>query len=1018
MKKPLLALFIIQLVAIDFPLFGQRTIRSDYYFRNWGIENGLSQGSVTCIAQTPDGYIWLGTQEALSRLDGIRVKNFTSRNTPSLKTSWVQSLTLSQEQRLIVGTWRGGIYEWIDGEFRLMYRENRPELAQAIIYALACSADGTIWAGTSNGLFSVQNGSIRAYGKKEGLPPLTIRSLLVDHEDTLWIGSEDQGLWRHKNQTFSRYSTENGLSSDRIWALARHKDRGIWIGCAHTLTHFDGKGFQSFPVPVSKGPNMITGIVHASDGQVWLTLVNEGVWRFDGTSYSSVAERDGLASNLALSIFEDREKNIWVGTSGSGSSQLVRNLIRVVSRDEGLPAKEVWTVMESKDGSLWIGTHGGGLARLLNGEMTRYSLRDGLSSMQITAIHQSPLDDSIWVGSEDNGFMKIDTGGITPFHLGPSIAENTIYAISEQDDGQMLIGSAAGITFWKDGKVQSRLTTEDGLTHNAVREFAKGRGPNEFWVSTDIGLNLIQNGQIVSSWSESQGLAEDALNGLYLDRENNLWISTYGNGIIHYQSGRFTSITSANGLHNDVVYDIVEDEKEWFWMSSNRGVFAVRKAELLEYVSGKVNHISSFHLGIGDGLRSLECNGGRQPAVWMTRSGLACFATIDGVAILDTKQFNTDESAPPVVFEEVRVNNRSMPLSAAISIPPGKRNFDIEYTSPYFSAPEKIRYQYRLVPFEENWQDCKGIRMAHYTNIPPGEYRFELKSSNRFGILGNDVEPLTLEFRPYFYETLLFHILVALLLIGLILLYLQQRTQHLKKSKKALEEAVTQRTMELKAAYDQMEKLSLTDALTSLYNRRYFHNIIDREISHVIRKFKSPPPQAVSFVMGFLMIDIDHFKRINDRHGHLCGDQLLQRISRRFIETLRASDLIVRWGGEEFLILSKETDFEGARLLSQRLLSAINREAFQINDMTIKATISIGFCPFPMLPRNPRIFSWEDTVSLADQALYHAKHSGRNCAVGIRMNAELLNQDNANRIREDLAQALSQNLIDLVTDRS
>ncbi len=1016
-KAVLTWLYMLSILSVSSFSVEQSTIRSDYSIRNWGIEDGLAQGSIACIAQTSDGYIWMGNQESLSRFDGVRIKNFTSRNTPSLKTSWTQSLAISTDQKLIIGTWRGGIYKMTEGGFQPLFEGEHPGLHQSIIYALACTEDGTVWAGTSNGLFSIKNGTVRAFNNPDRFNVHTVRSLLVDQKGVIWIGSEDQGLWSLNDGNFSHFSLENGLRSNRIWSLARDNDQGIWIGCEHVLTHYDGKRFVSYPVPVSKLPTMITGIIHSASGPVWLSMTNEGVWVFDNGRFDSITDRDGLPSNLILSIFEDREKNIWAGTSGSGVSQLVRNLVRIVSREEGLLAKEVWTVMEAQDQSLWIGTHGGGLGHLQKGKITNYTIEDGLTSMQITALHQSRKDGSIWVGSEDNGFMKIENDMITPYHLGSSVAENAIYSIEEQDDGVMLIGSAAGIAYWKNGKIESRITTDEGLSHNAVREFARGRGQNEFWVSTDIGLNLIQNGQVVSSWFKSHGLSEDALNGLYFDSEDNLWICTYGNGIVHFKNGRFTAITSSSGLHNDVVYDIVEDGKAWFWMSSNRGVFAVRKAELLDFVKGDVNRVSCFHLGIGDGLRSLECNGGRQPAVCLTRSGLACFATIDGVAILDTKQFKTDESAPPIIIEEITANNRSVQITDAISIPPGKRNFDITFTSPTFSAPEKIHHQYRLVPFEENWQDSKDLRRAHYTNIPPGQYDFELRSSNRFGIWSETTSRLPIEFRPFFYETVFFRILVILLITALVLFYLKQRTQHLQKSKKALEDAVTQRTKELKAAYDQMEHLSLTDTLTSLFNRRYFHNIIDREISLTLRSLSSPHIRTVSFVMGFLMIDIDHFKQINDQHGHLCGDQFLQKIGKRFIETLRASDLIVRWGGEEFLILSKEIDFEGARLLSRRLLFAINKEPFIINDLPVKGTISIGFCPFPILPRDPRCFSWEDTVNLADQALYHAKHSERNCAVGIRMNTELLTPENMCLIRDDFKRSLNENLIELVTER-
>jgi len=1007
----------ILLIAFSCILLAENPILSDYYIRNWGIENGLSQGTIPCMVQTPDGYIWLGNQESLSRFDGVRFVNYNTKNTPVLKSSWVQSMTLSREQHLIIGTWRGGIYEQRDNTFFPLNNEQTPELSQSIIYALDVTHDGLIWAGTSDGLFSIFKNATRRYDSEDGIMVNAIRSLLIDKQGVLWIGSQDRGLWRFNDGVFTHFSEKTGLKSDKVWALANDSGHGIWIGCGHILTHYDGSAFTTYEVPVTKLPKMITAIALADDGTVWLGMQNEGVWRFRNGEFSAINEKDGLSSRLSQSILIDQEKNIWVGTNGSGVTQLVSKKIRVISREEGLATKEIWTVMESDDGSLWIGTHGGGLERILNNKITNYSIKDGLSSLFVTALHQSPQDSAIWLGTENNGFMRMKNGTITQYHLGTSLNENAIYAISEQEDGVLLLGSEAGITFWKNDTILNRLTSEEGLSHNSVREFVKGKKPGEFWVATDIGLNLIRYGQVVSSWKKRDGLRDDALNGLYRDTDDHLWICTYGGGLIHFHNDQFTPITSIDGLHNDVVYDLIEDGNGLLWMSSNRGVFAVRKTELLAFIEKKISKVTSFALGIGDGLKALECNGGRQPAIWLTRSGIACFATINGVALLDTKQFSTNEPAPSVIFEQISINNTPIPLKKPLSIRPGIRILDVEFTSPFFSAPEKILFQYRLLPFEENWNNSQGARLAHYTNIPPGNYSFEARSSNRFGIWSRNTAVLPIEFCFFFHETLLFRILIILILITAAAIYMKHRTLSLEKSKKNLEQAVILRTQELKEAYDKVKQLSLTDTLTDLFNRRYFHNIINREIHLLKRQSAKNDEEAIAFAMAFLMIDIDHFKQINDHFGHLLGDSFLQIISKRFMETLRSSDLIVRWGGEEFLVLTKEQNVEGARQLCRRLLSAVSEQAFSLDHRLISSSISIGFCPFPILPGAPEAFTWEDAVHLADKALYQAKDSGRNCAVGILINPEHLNLESLKMIRENFDLALEKKLISITREQ-
>lgn len=990
------------------------SILSDYYARTWGIEQNLPQGTIPCLAQTADGYIWMGTQESLSRFDGVRFTNFTTKNTPVMKSSWIQSMTLSQSQGLIIGTWRGGIYRVEGNRISPLTKNQKTELDQAIVFALAVTADDTIWAGTSDGLFSFHEGQYRHYNENDGFPADTVRSLIADSGGTLWIGSQDQGLWTVQNGVFTQVNETDSMLGSRIWALCRDGEKGIWIGNGIILSHWDGQVFSHVKVPVQKPSNLITGLARSEDGSVWLGLQNEGIWQYKDGEFRGISEKDGLNSNLSQSVLVDREQNVWVGTNGSGVTQLVRNKIRVISRDEGLSAKEIWTVRESEDGSLWIGTHGGGLNRLMDGVIRQYDLKFGLPSLFITALHQSPADKSLWVGTGDNGIIRIQGEDISHINLGSKLTENTVYAISEQSDGTLMVGTESGIAYWKNDSVVRWLTVRDGLSHNSVREFTQIPDSDEFWVATDIGLNLLSKDRVTASWKKSDGLSEDALNGLYLDRDNMLWICTYGGGLIHFDRETFTAFTSNEGLHNDVIYDLVEDDNGLMWMSSNRGVFAVRKSELLDFIQHRTRRITSFPLGIGDGLKALECNGGRQPAVWLTRSGMAAFATINGVALLDTKQFRTDEPAPDVIVEALRINEKPFELVSPLSVPPGRRNLDIDFTAPFFSAPEKIRFQYRLLPFDEDWQESRSLRTAHYTNIPHGEYTFELRSSNRFGIWNDKVARMQIVFRPFFYETVSFRLLLAFVLFVLVMLYLRLRTRKLEKSKKELEQAVALRTRELKEAYDKMEKLSLTDTLTSLFNRRYFHNIIDREIRLVVRQCSKPKDNSISFAMGFLMIDIDHFKQINDQHGHLCGDLFLQMISKRFLSTLRTSDLIVRWGGEEFLVISKENDFDGAKKLCKRLLRAINSEPFECKGKVINGSVSVGFCPFPVSAGTPELLSWEETVKLADLALYQAKNSGRNCAFGIRMNAAKLTEENLRIMREDFTQAVEQKIIELI----
>jgi len=271
--------------------------------------------------------------------------------------------------------------------------------------------------------------------------------------------------------------------------------------------------------------------------------------------------------------------------------------------------------------------------------------------------------------------------------------------------------------------------------------------------------------------------------------------------------------------------------------------------------------------------------------------------------------------------------------------------------------------------------------------------------------------PETLE--PPFWKTLLFQALIVFFVLILVSFFFRNRIRNLTKRKEALERIVEERSRQLKEAYQELEKLSVTDTLTGLHNRRYFLDRVQKDIALAIRQTYRKPTERTSFSLGFLMIDIDFFKHVNDSFSHDMGDQLLKEMSIRFNRTIRTSDTLIRWSGEEFLIMSKENDTEAAGLLAERLRRAVADVPFEISGTSLTKTISIGYCAFPFLTSNARLLSWEETVQIADQALHFAKDSGRNCSVGVETLKEAYTLEDAAILKSDLPTAVEHGLIRL-----
>jgi len=794
--------FFLALSVCTLVLSGQGKMLDHYTRKTWDIKDGLAQGGIYAIVQTPDGYLWLGNQEALSRFDGVQFKNFNKKNTPVLKSSWVQSLELMDDGGLLIGTWRGGVYQMNKNRFfSLGYH---PQLERAIVYSMAQAGDGTVWAGTSDGLYEMKGGKILRYGEKQGLPSRSVRALEIDPGGALWIGTEEKGIAVYDGESYRYINKENGLPDNSVWEIQGDLDGGLWIGSGNVLTRFRGGKFEYFPIPVSSLPNNIDHIEIEPSGDGWICLQNDGLWHFSGGQFTNYREEgDGLVSNLAISTLRDGEGNLWVGSFGAGIDQFSKKNVQVISKEEGIGNEQIWTVFESRDGSLWVGTNGGGLSRIKGDRVINYTREDGLSSLVITALVQSG-DGSLWIGTENNGLNCYKEGRFHQYKLGDSLPENTIYSICVRKNQSLMIGTAGGLIFWQNGRVSGKLTTRNGLSNNVVREI-ETVDEQTYWISTDIGLNLLQNGEI-RFWTKENGLKEDSLNGFYLDREQHLWVGTYGGGLLHVKDGRFSIISEDEGLYNNVIYEVLEDDRDRFWMSSNRGIFYVNRQELLDLVAGRRQRISCITFGISEGMRSLECNGGRQPAGWITRDRRLCFPTVDGLAIIDLKRLTISQKAPRAIIEEILVNGQPVPMTPGIRMGPGHRNMEFRFTAPAYQAPEKIKFRYFLAGNDREWRESRDIRRAYYTNISPGMYTFRVESSNRYGAFSGKTTDFKFYLKPFFYQTMLFYILAAMAFLTAVFYFFKWRTGQLERRKNELEQKVRTRTREIVQQKEEIRK--------------------------------------------------------------------------------------------------------------------------------------------------------------------------------------------------------------------
>jgi hypothetical protein len=381
-------------------------------------------------------------------------------------------------------------------------------------------------------------------------------------------------------------------------------------------------------------------------------------------------------------------------------------------------------------------------------------------------------------------------------------------------------------------------------------------GQGSFWLGTDAGLWRL-NGGVVTHYTTKNGLSHDLVYAISGDPDGVLWIGTAGGLTRLAPSGRMTRYTKEEGLFDNQVLSILDDERGNLWMSSPAGIFRASRRELEEYGAGARGFITSIAFGKADGMKSSECNGGFQPAGLRTRDGRLWFPTMRGVAIVDPSHVQTNKLPPPMHIERVTVDGT--PVAGGSSLAPGGRQFEFFYTALSFTAPEKVRFKYRLEGYDRAWIDAGTRRVAYYTSVPPGQYRFRVAACNNDGVWNETGASFSFALRPAFYQTLWFYVMLAALAVVLGSLVYWLRIRTLKVRERELLALVDQRTEEIQRERDEVEHLAYHDHLTQLPNRLLYVDRLEQSLSRAHRRGEN---------LAVLFLDLDHFKKINDSLGH------------------------------------------------------------------------------------------------------------------------------------------------------
>ena len=770
---------------------------SQFIQQSWQTAQGLPQNSVLSSAQTDDGYLWFATEGGLARFDGFRFTTFDKSNTPELRDNMITALLTDRHQNLWVGTHGGGL---------VCFRNGHPQRLRLA----------------------------------EELARYIVLSLFEDPDGTLWIGTQGNGLLAMHGDRLQKFTVQNGLPNDSVFAITVDRKGGLWVGTESGLGHYAGGNWNSVSIGKGLGTNEVRSLCFDSTGSLLIGTHGSGLYRYKESRFTKV---EGLAGNSISSLYKDSRGTVWIGTLEGGLNRLTADgSLSALTQKDGLPGVGVWSVFEDRSGTLWIGSTDGGLTSLRQGTFTSVDSRQGLASDITLAIYQD-RSANIWIGS-DQGLTRYAGGQVTRFTTKEGLPDNLILSVTEDGAGTLWAGTRNGLARFRNGRFEEVSSadglpdarsffcaytdrhgilwvgTRSGLSRYDGKRFSTYSGldtvgdkpvislyqdaADTLWIGTDGGGLVKFSSGHFQTFTTKQGLGSDVIYSIAGDPDGTLWLGTNGGGLSRFSHSKFINFSKNNGLIDDAIFQILDDNHGNLWMSSNRGIGSVSREGLNAFAEGRATQIRSILYGLGDGMKTEECNGGFQPAGWKTRDGRLWFPTLKGAAVASLNSRQDTGMPTSVVVETVQTGETQLPINDDVRVPPGKKRLELQFTAPGSATPDKLRFKYMLEGFEKEWVQAGTRRTAYYTNLPPGSYRFRVSAcigehctENAAGL------PITLE--PTFYETKVFFGLLACLIGGLGLGFHRLNVGRHKREEKRLAQLVDDRTRELRESRDQLE---------------------------------------------------------------------------------------------------------------------------------------------------------------------------------------------------------------------
>ncbi len=802
-RRWLLRCAIVGLAAVCFSVSASavdptRTV-SQYLHDSWGTERGWPGGSITSIAQTSDGYLWIGTDKGLVRFDGLNFHQFERAHPDPILIGPVRTLLVDASDNLWILLQNTQVFRYQNGNFELIRGEaenGTTAMARGTSGAVLLSslAEGTVTY-SDNRFRSLSSAALLTKAARVAnteapdqratpfswfdrlAAPVAISMAQTD-DGKIWLGTEGRGFFYLREGRVS--SASNGRVNTKINCLLPLQNSELWIGTAKGVLRWNGKELTSAGVPSSLRNLNVLSILRDRDSNIWVGT-SRGLFRYNAHGVSLLSTHETAGPVAAL--FEDREGNIWIG--GARGLDQLRDSAFVTYFLPNLKSQSMGPLHVDSGGRTWVAPIQGGLRWLKEGK-SGVVTADGIANDVVYSITGNGKDD-VWVGRQQGGLTHLRYSGNSStaktYTQADGLAQNRVYAVYRSRDGTVWSGTLnRGVSELKDSHF-TNYTTTDGLAANTISSIAEGPD-GTMWFGTPNGVSAMsQKGW--RTYTGNDGLPSEDVNCLLQDSTGVLWIGT-AEGLAYLSDGHVHVPRGVPESLQAPIFGIEEDKSGRLWIATSDHVLRVPRDKL---ESGIVKAVDVREYGQADGLESTE-GGKRSRSVVSDSAGRIWFSLNRGLSVVNPSQIN-DNSVPALPhIEAITADNNTAKLGAVVQIPPSPRRITFEYTGLSLVVPERIRFRYFLEGFDRSWSRPVAAREAVYTNLGPGSYRFRLIASNSEGLWNGPETAIALSVAPAYYQTYRFRLSCVAAFLAFFWGLYQLRVQQFRREERKLREAI------------------------------------------------------------------------------------------------------------------------------------------------------------------------------------------------------------------------------------